>query len=338
MKAAVFYGKGDIRVDEHYPMPEVGPESVLIQVKACGVCGTDVHIYGGAQGATECNPPVILGHEFSGVVAQVGSAVTRVKVGDHVTVNPNISCDACDQCRRGNPHFCDSMAATGVNYDGGFAEYCAVLERQVFKGPDSVPFEEAAMCEPVACALHGIDLCGIKPGDTVMVIGGGTIGMMMLQLARISGAVRVVMLEPNEKRFDLARKLGAELVLNPLKDDVKAELARNGFDDIRVTIECVGRPETVQYAIEYAGKAATAMIFGLTEPDCAVPYYPFQAFKKELTIKTSYVNPDTQGRAAAIIASGRLNLHDLISDRVALSDIGTAFLPGPRNGKTVILP
>ena len=162
MKAAVFYGKGDIRVDEHYPMPEVGPESVLIQVKACGVCGTDVHIYGGAQGATECNPPVILGHEFSGVVTQVGSAVTRVKVGDHVTVNPNISCDACDQCRRGNPHFCDSMAATGVNYDGGFAEYCAVLERQVFKGPDSVPFEEAALCEPVACALHGIDLCGIK--------------------------------------------------------------------------------------------------------------------------------------------------------------------------------
>ena len=127
-------------------------------------------------------------------------------------------------------------------------------------------------------------------------------------------------------------------MLNPLKNDVKAELARNGFDDIRVTIECVGRPETVQYAIEYAGKAATAMIFGLTDPDCAIPYYPFQAFKKELTIKTSYVNPDTQGRAAAIIASGRLNLHDLISDRVALSDIGTAFLPGPRNGKTVILP
>ena len=173
MKAAVFYGKGDIRVDEHYPMPAVGPESVLIQVKACGVCGTDVHIYGGAQGATECNPPVILGHEFSGVVTQVGSAVTRVKVGDHVTVNPNISCDACDQCRRGNPHFCDSMAATGVNYDGGFAEYCAVLERQVFKVPEGVPFEEAALCEPVACALHGIDLCGIKPGDTVMVIGGG---------------------------------------------------------------------------------------------------------------------------------------------------------------------
>ena len=228
MKAAVFYGKGDIRVDEHYPMPAVGPESVLIQVKACGVCGTDVHIYGGAQGATECNPPVILGHEFSGVVTQVGSAVTRVKVGDHVTVNPNISCDACDQCRRGNPHFCDSMAATGVNYDGGFAEYCAVLEWQVFKLPEGVPFEEAALCEPVACALHGIDLCGIKPGDTVMIIGGGTIGMMMLQLAQLCGAVRVVMLEPNEKRFELARKLGADLVLNPLKDDVKAELARNG--------------------------------------------------------------------------------------------------------------
>lgn len=128
-------------------------------------------------------------------------------------------------------------------------------------------------------------------------------------------------------------------MLNPLKDDVKAELSRSGFDDIRVTIECVGRSETVQYAIEYAGKAATAMIFGLTDPDCAIPYYPFQAFKKELTIKTSYVNPTTQGRAAAIIASGRLNLHDLISDRVALSDIGTALpCPAPATAKRSFCP
>lgn len=338
MKAAVFHGKGDIRVDANYPTPVPGAGQVLIRVKACGVCGTDVHIHAGAQGATECNPPVILGHEFAGVVEAVGEGVTRIQVGQHVTVNPNIACEACEACRRGDPHFCDTMTATGVNHDGGFAEYCVVLEKQAHVIPDSVPFEEAAMCEPVACCLHGIDLTQIKCGDTVMIVGGGTIGMIMLQLAQMSGAVRVVLLEVNEKRFELAKKLGAELCLNPLKDDVKAELKKHGFDDIRAVIECAGRPETVQYAIEYAGKAATVMIFSLTEPDCTIPFLPFAAFKKELTLKTSFVNPNTQGRAAQIITSGRLNLHDLISDRVALDDINEAFKPGMRNGKTVIIP
>lgn len=338
MKAAVFYGKGDIRVDNNYPMPKVGPQQVLLRVKACGVCGTDVHIHAGAQGATECEPPVILGHEFAGEVVEIGSAVTRVKVGDHVTVNPNIACEACDQCRRGNVHFCDTMTATGVNHDGGFAEYCVVLEKQAHVIPKDVPFEEAAMCEPVACCLHGIDLSQIKCGDTVMIIGGGTIGMIMLQLAQLSGAVRCVLLDVNENRFELAKKLGAELVLNPAKDDVAAELKKHGFDDIRVVIECAGRPESVMNAIEYAGKAATVMIFSLTEPDCAIPYLPFAAFKKELTLKTSFVNPNTQGRAAQIITSGRLNLKDLISDRIPLDEIGEAFKPGPRNGKIVIVP
>lgn len=338
MKAAVFYDKGDIRINRDYPMPELKSDEVLIRVRACGVCGTDVHIFSGAQGATECNPPVILGHEFAGIVEKVGPAVTKVQVGQHVTVDPNISCGGCEQCRRGNPHFCDSLYAIGVNENGGFAEYCAAPEKQVFVLPDGVPFEEAAMCEPVSCCLHGIDLSGIQCGDTVMIIGGGTIGMIMLQLAQISGAARVVMLETNESRFGLAKRLGADVVLNPLTQDIHEALRLHGCGDIRVAIECVGRPETVGYAIEYAGKAATVMIFGLTEPDCTIPYNPFAAFQKELTIKTSYVNPHTQGRAARIISSGRLRLGELISDRISLDDIQTAFAPGPRGGKTVILP
>lgn len=338
MKAAVFHGKGDIRVDANYPMPKVEADKVLLRVKACGVCGTDVHIHAGAQGATDCNPPVILGHEFAGEVVEVGANVTRIKVGDHITVNPNIACESCDACRRGDVHFCDTMTATGVNHDGGFAEYCVVLEKQCHIIPDSVPFEEAAMGEPVACCLHGIDLCNIKAGDTVMIVGGGTIGMIMLQLAQLSGAVRCVLLDVNENRFELAKKLGAELTLNPAKDDVAAELKKHGFTDIRVVIECAGRPESVMNAIEYAGKAATVMIFSLTEPDCAVPFKPFAAFKKELTIKTSFVNPNTQGRAAQIITSGRLNLKDLIAERISLDDINEAFKPGLRNGKIVIIP
>ncbi len=338
MKAAVFYGKNDIRVMNDYPMPEIREDQVLVRVKACGVCGTDVHILSGAQGATDCDPPVVLGHEFAGVVEKAGAAVTRVKAGDHVTVDPNMSCAACDQCRRGNPHFCDQMAATGVNFDGGFAQYAAVLEKQVFVVSDRVPFEEAAMCEPVACCLHGIDLCEIQAGDTVMIVGGGTIGMIMLQLAKMRGAARTVVLETNENRFALARELGADLVISPRTEDVPAVLKNSGFRHIDVTIECTGRPETVEYAIQYAGKGATAMIFGLTNPDCSIPYFPFDAFKKELTVKTSFVNPNTQGRAAEIITSGRLRLAELISDHVELENITDAFAPGPRNGKVMIIP
>ena len=151
-RAARFWEKGRLTVED-IPIREPGAHEVLIRVRYCGVCGTDVHIHAGAQGATDCNPPVILGHEFAGEVVEIGSAVTRIKVGDHITVNPNISCEACDACRRGDVHFCDTMTATGVNHDGGFAEYCVVLEKQCHVIPDSVPFEEAAMCEPVACCL-----------------------------------------------------------------------------------------------------------------------------------------------------------------------------------------
>ena len=338
MNAGVFFGKDDLRYVPEYPKPDIRENKVLVHVKACGVCGTDLHIFAGAQGATECNPPVILGHELSGIVEKIGSAVTRVSIGQHVTVNPNISCEACEYCRRGDPHFCTTLSATGVNHDGGFAEYCAVLEKQVHVLPDSVPFDEAAMCEPISCCLHGIDLAGIQCGDTVMIIGGGTIGMIMLQLAQISGAARTILLEPNESRFALARLLGADIVLNPLKDDVKQSLRNTNIGDIRVVLECVGRRETVLDAIAYAGKAATVLIFGLTDPDCAIPYYPFAAFQKELTLKTSFINPNTQGRAAEIIASGKLNLAALISDHIPLRDIGKAFAPGPRNGKMVIVP
>ncbi len=337
MKAAVFYGKNDIRI-ENTPPRSPKEDEVMIQVKACGVCGTDMHIYSGAQGATECNPPVILGHEFSGVVCEVGENVTRVKVGDHVTVDPSIMCEKCDSCKTGSPHFCEEYIATGVNLDGGFAEYCTVLEKQVFKLKDSVSFEEGAMCEPVGCCLHGIDLAGIKTGDTVMVIGGGTIGMIMLQLAKISGAASIVLLEPVEEKRQLGIKLGADVVIDPLSEEVESILARSDIHKINVTIECVGRRETMMDAIRYVGKGGTVMMFGLTEPDCEIPLKPFEVFKKEITVKASYVNPYTHGRAANILGSGKLRLKELISDIIPLDNINQAFEIKGHKGKIIIQP
>ena len=337
MKAAVFYGKHDIRVEER-AIREPGPQEVQVRVKATGVCGTDLHIYEGAKGATECNPPVVLGHEFVGVVEKVGPGVEDYRPGDHVTVDPNISCNAFYYCRNGKPHLCEHLAATGVNYDGGFAELCNVHQKQVYLIPKDLPFEVGAMCEPVGCCLHGIDLARIHTGDTVMVIGGGPIGLIMMQLAAIAGAVNIILLEPVAEKRALASQLGANLVIDPTTEDVPAVLAQHGIGNIHVVIECVGRKETMMNAIEYAGRGGTALLFGLTPPDCEIPFMPFVAFQKELTVTASFTNQFTHGRAVDIIASGRLHLKELISDVFTLDEIQKTFDRQVRTGKIIIKP
>ena len=162
MKSAVFYGKHDLRVEES-AKPAVGRRDVLINVKACGVCGTDVHIYEGDKGAADVTPPTILGHEFAGVVEAVGSDVTGFKPGDRVCIDPNHPCGCCEPCRDGINHYCEHMTGYGTTVNGGFAEYCSVDMQQVYKLGDHTSFEQGAMTEPVACCLHGIDMCNIKP-------------------------------------------------------------------------------------------------------------------------------------------------------------------------------
>ena len=252
MKSAVFYGKHDLRVEEH-EMPKVGPKDVLIQVKACGVCGTDVHIYEGDKGAAEVTPPTILGHEFSGVIAEVGSEVTNYKAGDRVCIDPNCYCGACEPCRNGVVHYCEHMIGYGTTVNGGFAEYCAVNERQVYKLGDNTSFEQGAMTEPVACCLHGMDMCEIRPGHQVVVIGGGMIGLLMLQLSRLAGAAKVALLEPVESKREVGKKLGADICIDPIHEDVKARLKEEGMTWVNTVIECVGRPSTIEQAIDIAG-------------------------------------------------------------------------------------
>lgn len=336
MRAAVFYGKGNIQVEDR-EVKDPGDYEVLVRVKAAGVCGTDMHIYAGAQGATECCPPVVLGHEFSGIVEKIGEKVTHVRVGDHVTVDPNISCGSCYHCRVGKPHFCSHMEATGVNFDGGFAEYCTVLEKQVFVLPEDMPFEVGALCEPLSCCLHGMDLAGVKTGDYVLIIGAGTIGLIMLQLARLSGAAKVAVLEPMAERREMALKAGADLVIDSREMNESEILQQNGFENIDVVIECVGRTETMKKAIDVAGRGCTVVLFGVADPDCEIPFHPYQAFQKELTVKASYVNPLTQARAVRLLAGKRLDLQPVISDRIPLADANRAFTE-KHAGKVIILP
>lgn len=339
MKSAVFYGKHDMRVEES-PMPKVGAEDVLIQVKACGICGTDVHIYEGDKGAAEVTPPTILGHEFSGVVAEVGSAVTNVKVGDRVCIDPNCYCGTCDFCRNGIAHYCTDMIGYGTTVNGGFAEYCSVNQRQVYKLGDHTTFEQGAMTEPVACCLHGMDMCNIHPGSSVVIIGGGMIGLLMLQLARLAGAARTALLEPVASKRDVAKKLGADICIDPIHEDVKAALAAAGMTWVNTVIECVDRTSTIEQAIDIVGNKGTVMMFGLTKPDDTISLKPFEVFQKEIELKASYINPYTQKRALELIDSGRLDVSSMVYAVESLDNLAE-ILAKPElraNGKYIISP
>ena len=339
MKSAVFYGKHDLRVEEH-EMPKVGPKDVLIQVKACGVCGTDVHIYEGDKGAAEVTPPTILGHEFSGVIAEVGSEVTNYKAGDRVCIDPNCYCGACEPCRNGVVHYCEHMIGYGTTVNGGFAEYCAVNERQVYKLGDNTSFEQGAMTEPVACCLHGMDMCEIRPGHQVVVIGGGMIGLLMLQLSSLAGAAKVALLEPVESKREVGKKLGADICIDPIHEDVEARLKEEGMTWVNTVIECVGRPSTIEQAIDIAGNKAVVMMFGLTKPDETISVKPFEIFRKELVLKASYINPYTQKRALDLIDSGRLDVSSMVYEVADLDELAD-ILSNPElraKGKYIISP
>lgn len=336
MKAAVYHGPGDLRVEE-VPVRKLKDNEVKIQVKYCGICGTDIHIFHGDGGCCDVTPPLVPGHEFSGVVAEVGAGVKTVKVGDRVTGDPNDMCGECYFCKNGMQHFCKNNIGIGTTVDGGFAEYVIMREKQVYKVSDELSFIEAAMAEPISCCLHGIDLCNIKAGDTVLVMGGGPIGMIMMRLAKNAGASKVIMSEPVEEKREQALKLGATKTIDPLHEDVEAVLAEY-CENVNVVIECVGNVHTQADAVRFAGKGATIMYFGLAAPEESFPIRPDDIFKKELHITSSYINPYSFERAIQILESGTVELESLITNVVPLDDIADVFTKPEyrRTGKVMI--
>lgn len=324
MKAARFYEKGKLVIDE-VPVKEPGDHDVVIKIRYCGVCGTDVHIFGGEKGSAEVHPPVILGHELSGDVDRVGKGVTRFKKGDRVSADPNSYCGKCYFCANGKKHLCTDMKGLGTAVDGGFAEYVTVPEETVYPIAEGVSYEAAAMTEPISCCLHGFDMTEVRMGDTVMIVGTGNIGLIMVQLARHAGADKIIAVEPNPVRREKAIHLGADFGIDPMKDDTAKILAEHGIVNVDKVIDCAGRTSTAEYAVEFAGRGATVMLFGLTGPDDVMGLKPFTVFQKELTIKGSFVNPDTFERAGRLIGSGIIRTEEIISDIIDLDDIQRVF-------------
>jgi 2-desacetyl-2-hydroxyethyl bacteriochlorophyllide A dehydrogenase len=302
--------------------PEVRPHTLLLRVAASGICGTDPHILHGLYPA---NLPLIPGHEYAGVVESVGDGVDGFVPGDHVAVDPNILCGVCDFCRRGKVHLCKNLVALGVNIPGGFAEFCVVPVSQAFKIPKSLPLAHAALAEPVACCLRGVDLAGITSGDRVVIFGAGPMGAIILQLARMQGASQVIVIDPQEGRRKRAEALGASWVIDPAKQPVVTAIRSQYPDGAEVVFDCSGNVEAVRQTLKVVMRGGTVMLYGVCHKDHDIEINPFWVNDNEITIRGSYNNPNTMARALDLLASGRLDAGAVVTHRYPLEKGLDAF-------------
>lgn len=339
MKAAVFYGKHNLKIEE-LKIPHPGIDEVVIKVEACGICGTDVHIFNGDEGAATTPSGTVLGHEFSGTIVEKGKNVKEYNIGDRVCVDPNKMCGQCYYCKNAIGHFCEQMIGIGTTVNGGFAQYCVVPQSQLYKIVDTITFDEAAMAEPVSCCIHGIDLCNIQIDDTVLVIGCGMIGLLMIQLVKIKGAKEVIAIDITDEKKTIVKKLGCDIYINSKKENIDEILQENNINRISKVIECVGKTETMEQAIEYAGKKAIVLLFGLTAPSETMSIKPFQIFKKELEIKSSYINPYTQEQAITLINNKKIDVSSMVYKTFSLESLPEILFNKEilNKGKIIIKP
>lgn len=339
MKAVRLEAVGSIALRE-VGKPSAGPDDLLVRIEACGVCGTDRHLF---HGEFPCKPPVTPGHEFSGIVEAVGAAVLGFSVGDRVTGDPNIACGRCKHCHTGRVNLCSNLNAIGIHRDGGFADYVVLPQKQAFLLPADLKPTHGAFCEPLACCLHGVDLAAIKPGASVAVLGGGVIGLLTVQLAKLAGATTIILSTRQASRRSLAEDIGATATVDPGAADVidavagPSGLVPGGVD---VVFECAGVRDTVEQSMRLARAGGTVIIVGVVPQGMKVTFEPFDLLFRELKVLGSFLNPYTHGRAAQLIASGAIEIDRLISRQVTLEEAPAVIAnpPSPGEVKVLVVP
>ncbi|MCF8261105.1 MAG: zinc-dependent alcohol dehydrogenase family protein [Melioribacteraceae bacterium] len=322
MIAAVLNKIKNFEVREDYPIPKLEKDDVLVQVAYCGICGTDKLIY---DGNFEVKMPIVTGHEYSGTIVDIGAGLGGFRIDDKVAVNPNIHCGYCRMCKVGKIQFCLNHKALGVTENGGFAEFSAVPVSQLYGLSADTDLSVAAFAEPLSCCLRGMEHAKIKHGESVVIVGGGSIGQIMLQLAKNSAASKVLLVEPIESKRRLALELGADLSLDPFEDKFLNQFYNftNGGAD--VVIECVGKKEAVELTVDLAAKGGRVVIFGLTHKNEKATFDLNKLFNKEIQINNSFLNPFTFQQAIDLISENKLPLSILISKQTEISSISDAF-------------
>jgi 2-desacetyl-2-hydroxyethyl bacteriochlorophyllide A dehydrogenase len=316
MLAAQIIKPGQTRVVE-VGAPEPGPDEVAITVRAAGVCGTDIHIL---KGEYEADYPLIPGHEFSGVVAAAGANVTRFKVGDRVTADPNIPCNRCAFCQRNEPNQCLHLKAVGVTRDGAFAQRVVVHEGNVFAIGD-LSFAAAALIEPLACVAWGLIQVAVQPSDTALIFGAGPMGCLLAQAVKACGASQVVITDVAPKRLALAATLGVtETVLADAHQAQRLrELAPDGYE---VVVDVTGVPAVMEQMIHYARPRGKLWLFGVAPRGTSISLSPYEIFRRDLKVIGSFAVNRTFPQAIAMIRSGAVNVEPLVSHQLPLAEFG----------------
>jgi 2-desacetyl-2-hydroxyethyl bacteriochlorophyllide A dehydrogenase len=314
MRAAVIDEPGQVRVGD-VPDPSPGPGEIVVQVRACGICGTDLHI---ADGEFPPTPyPIVPGHEFSGEVVALGPDVrTGVRIGDRVAVDPSLFCGYCTFCRAGRGNLCENWNATGDTVDGAFAEYVAVPAVNAYALPDSMSFTEGALVEPFSCAVHGLRRLGARVGESVLVVGAGTMGLMLQQLLQQAGA-RVTVVDRNAARLPLATQLGATAVAESV-----AALDGQRFD---AAADVTGAPPAIEDAFNALERGGRLLIFGVAADTARVNLSPFRIYNDEITVVGSMAVLNSYGTALDLLAAGEFVTDPLVTHTLPLERFAEAL-------------
>ena len=340
MPAVILRGKEDLSLEE-VPVPSVGPGDVLVEVSHCGVCGSDLHMVidgWGRKGSIE-------GHEWSGVVVAVGDDVTKWSVGDHIVGGPSVRCGECEMCRSGHPSLCSQRGTPGMGdgYQGAFARYIKCREGEILRIPDGLSLREAALAEPLAVALHGITNSGVVPGERVLVTGAGPIGALTIAALHALGVDDIKVSEPSALRQDLARRLGAAVVIGPdeLEDPGPFDPGKVVSDAVDVVLECSGHGNAMEAGLAQLKRRGRLVLVGA---GMASPRFnPNRILLNELVITGAFCyDADGFDRSLSLLASGTLPLRELIEpDDVPLSgalDAMRSLVSGKLAAKVLIAP
>jgi threonine 3-dehydrogenase len=323
-------------------VPGIAPTDVLVRVKTASICGTDLHIYGWdrwSQGRIK--PPVTLGHEFCGVVDRVGDEVTAVRVGDFVSAEMHVNCGHCHQCRVGEAHICQNLRIIGIDQDGAFAEFVKIPASNIIKLDPSIPEHYGAILDPLGNAVHTV-LAGAIAGRTVLVTGCGPIGLMSIAVAKACGSSTVFATETNEQRRVMAKRMGADVVLNPAAEDaVEKILAETDSTGVDVLLEMSGNPTAIQQGFQALRAGGRASLLGIPTESVPLDLVNDVIFKGA-TVQGIYGRRmyETWVQMTALLKAGRLNLEPLFGERAPLEKFETAFakLQGGLAGKILLYP
>lgn len=324
MKAVRYEGPTSFQVTD-VPIPQPASGEVLIKVTQAGVCGTDLHIH---HGGFDARFPLTPGHEVVGTVAALGDGVDRFRVGEQVTVNPNIPCGRCRYCLSGRTILCENLRNVGVTLDGFFAEYACVSELLVFS-VEGLGVETAVFTEPTACAMHGIETLQIRPGSTAVVLGSGPTGLLLAQLIASGGASSVTVASDKAFQLEVASALGATdtVLIHRGEPEGNLKTLRDASDGVGfdIVVEATGAAEVGNICLPLVANGGTMLIYGVTDANDRLPISPYDIFRRELTIKGSFAEITSFGAAIEFLRAGRVRTDGIISHRFGLDDYGQAL-------------